>query len=137
MANSRRESVDDIGRVVAAHLPGYQVDAVVVMGEGLDNRTYEVNGELLVRFSKQPDREDRAALVRREARLLAAVAGISPLPVPLPSFTAPEQGCLAYRKLPGVPVLDMPAPRRAASASSIGATLAGCSRRCTPSRSIG
>jgi aminoglycoside phosphotransferase (APT) family kinase protein len=50
--------------------------------------------------------------VDREARLLAAVAAISPLPVPEPVFTVPEQGCLAYRKLPGRPLLDLPPGQR-------------------------
>jgi aminoglycoside phosphotransferase (APT) family kinase protein len=120
---AERDHVEDLWSLVATQLPGYRVDAVVVQGEGLDNKTYEVNGQLLVRISKEPDPARRAARVRREARLLAAVAAISPLPVPEPSFTVAEQGCLAYRKLPGVPLLDLPHPRRAAHARSIAATL--------------
>jgi hypothetical protein len=34
-------------------------------------------------------------------------AAISPLPVPEPGFIVPELGVLAYRKLPGVPLLDL------------------------------
>ena len=82
------------------------------VGEGSDNLAYEVDGELIVRWSKEPDPAARAARVDREARLLAAVASISPLPVPVPSFTVAEQGCLAYRKLPGVPLLDLPQRQR-------------------------
>jgi aminoglycoside phosphotransferase (APT) family kinase protein len=106
-----------IADVVVAHLPGYHVDSVVRIGEGLDNVAYEVNGELIVRFSKKPD----PALLNREARLLAAVAGISPLPVPEPAFVAAE-GCLAYFKLPGVPLLNL--ARRSDHATSIAAALA-------------
>jgi aminoglycoside phosphotransferase (APT) family kinase protein len=123
MANRSRGRVEDLRSVVAAHLPNYQVEAVVVVGEGLDHSAYEINGQLLVRFSKQPDPVRRAARVRREARLLAAVAAISPLPVPEPSFMVPDGGCLAYRKLPGLPLLDVPEPQRAAQASSIAARL--------------
>jgi hypothetical protein len=47
----------------------------------------------------------------------------SPLPVPEPSFTVPEQGVLAYRKPPGRPLLDLPQRQRSAHASSIAATL--------------
>jgi aminoglycoside phosphotransferase (APT) family kinase protein len=46
-----------------------------------------------------------------------------PPSVPLPSFTVPEQGCLAYGKLPGVPLLDVPEPQRAVQAGSIAARL--------------
>lgn len=113
----------DVHGVVVAHLPGYQVDSVVQVGEGQDNLAYEVNGELIVRFSKEPDPARRTALLDREARLLAAVAGISPLPVPEPTFTVAEQGCLAYFKLPGVPLLDLPRPQRSAHGTSIATAL--------------
>ncbi|MCX5313027.1 phosphotransferase family protein [Streptomyces sp. NBC_00154] len=104
-------------------MPDYQVDSVVQLGEGLDNLAYEVNGELIVRFSKEPDLARRAALLNHEARVLAAVADISPLPVPQPTFTVAEQGCLAYFKLPGVPLVGMPRHQRSAHGTSIGATL--------------
>uniref|UniRef100_A0AAU3I834 Phosphotransferase n=1 Tax=Streptomyces sp. NBC_01393 TaxID=2903851 RepID=A0AAU3I834_9ACTN len=104
-------------------MPDYRVESVVPLGEGLDNLAYEVNGELVVRFSKEPDLARRTALVGHEARVLAAVADISPLPVPEPTFTVAEQGCLAYRKLPGVPLLDMPRHRRSAHGTPIAATL--------------
>jgi hypothetical protein len=64
-----------------------------------------------------------AAGVDREARLLAAVAGIAPLPVPEPGFTIPGRGCLAYRRLPGVPLLGLPESRSSAHTVSIAATL--------------
>jgi len=109
--------------MVAAQLPGRRVHSVVQFGEGADNLAYEVDGELIVRCSKEPDPAALAEKVDREARLLAAVAGIAPLPVPVPSFTIPEQGCLAYRKLPGVPLLDLPQPQRSALGHSIAARL--------------
>ncbi|NDU74210.1 phosphotransferase [Actinomadura sp. DSM 109109] len=96
----------DVRDVVAAHLPGYGVESVALLGEGEDNVAFEVNGELVVRFGKEPDAGSRAARVLGEARLLAAVADVSPLPVPEPSFTVAEQGCLAYFALPGVPLID-------------------------------
>lgn len=52
----------------------------MLTGEGVDNLAYEVNGELAVRFSKEPDATRRAELVSTEAGLLAAVADISPPP---------------------------------------------------------
>jgi aminoglycoside phosphotransferase (APT) family kinase protein len=109
----------DIPGLVAAHLPDYRVRSVVPLGEGLDNVAYEVNGELVVRFSKETD----AARLTNEARLLAAVAEVSPLPVPEPVFADAEQGCLAYVKLPGVPLLDMPGHQRSDHRTSIAAAL--------------
>jgi aminoglycoside phosphotransferase (APT) family kinase protein len=100
--------------LVRAGLPGLQCRSVVLIGEGTDNRAYEVDGELIVRFSKEPDLTRRADLVSREADLLTAVAQISPLPVPQPLFTDPEQGCWAYAKIPGAPLLDLPLPQRLA-----------------------
>lgn len=123
MGSHRRDGVAAIRHLVAARLPDHQVHSVVQVGEGTDNLAYEVNGTLIVRCSKEPDPAARAARVDREARLLAAVGGIAPLPVPAPSFTLPEQGCLAYRKLPGVPMLELPRRQRSAHASSIAATL--------------
>jgi aminoglycoside phosphotransferase (APT) family kinase protein len=104
---------------VVAHLPHYQVDSIVRLGEGLDNLAYEVNGELIVRVSKQPD----PVRLNNEARLLAAVADVSPLPVPEPAFTVAEQGWIAYFTLPGVPLLDLPRQQRRAHGTSIAATL--------------
>jgi aminoglycoside phosphotransferase (APT) family kinase protein len=109
--------------LVATRLPGYRVDSVVPLGEGLDHVAYEVNGELIVRVGREPDLASRAARVRHEARLLAAVADISPLPVPAPTFTVEEEGCLAYVKLPGVPLLHLPGPRRAPHGPAIAARL--------------
>jgi len=121
-----------VRELVAARLPGYEVASVVRLGEGLDNVAYEVSGELIARFSKEPDPERRASGVVREARLLTAVAGFSPLPVPVPAFTAPDDGCLAYFKIAGEPLLD--APTRAwrahgdAIATAVGELLAALHR---------
>ncbi len=108
---------------MALHLPDYRINSVVLLGEGADNIAFEVNGELIVRFSKEPDPVSRAAHVSGEVRLLTAVAGIAPLPVPQLSFTAAEQGCLAYFKLPGLPLIDLPLPQRSAHDALIGRRL--------------
>jgi aminoglycoside phosphotransferase (APT) family kinase protein len=123
MGNRSHDTLAAVRRLVAAHLPGFQVDSVVAVGEGTDHLAFEVDGELIVRWTKEPDAAVRAARVDREARLLAAVAAISPLPVPEPSFRVPEQGVLAYRKLPGLPLLDLPQRQRSAHASAVAATL--------------
>ncbi|MEU8379207.1 phosphotransferase [Streptosporangium sp. NPDC048865] len=113
----------DVRAAMARHLPGHRVETVTPLGAGQDNVAYEVNGDLILRFSKEPDPARRAALVEREARLLAVVADLSPVPVPEPAFTIAAQGCLAYPKLPGRPLLDLPAAKRSAHGPSVAATL--------------
>ncbi len=119
MASRSHHGIADVHKVVVAHMPDYHVVSVVPVGEGLDNLAYEVNGELIVRFTKEPD----PTRLNNEARLLAAVADVSPLPVPKPIFAAAEQGCLAYIKLPGVPLLDLPRHQRSEHVTLIAATL--------------
>lgn len=109
--------------MVAAHMPGYGVDSVALVGEGEDNAAFEVNGELIVRFGKETDPGSRAARVRDEARLLAAVADVSPVPVPEPGFTVAEQGCLAYFKLPGLPLIDADPGQRSARVGPVAVAL--------------
>ncbi|MFD7606672.1 phosphotransferase family protein [Streptomyces mirabilis] len=70
MTSPSRDRVADVRSVVVTHMLDYQIDSVVPLGEGLDNLAYEVNGELIVRFSKEPDLARRASLVGREARVL-------------------------------------------------------------------
>jgi aminoglycoside phosphotransferase (APT) family kinase protein len=45
------------------------------------------------------------------------------VPVPQPIFAVPEEGCIAYVKLPGVPLLDLPRHQWSDHAPSIAATL--------------
>ncbi|GGP64645.1 phosphotransferase family protein [Saccharothrix coeruleofusca] len=85
----------ELRRVLAAHLPGLPVESVRLLGEGQENVAYEVNESLVVR------RRKRGSVVA-EAAVLAAVAEVSPLPVPVPLFAEGEW--MAYRKLPGVPL---------------------------------
>jgi aminoglycoside phosphotransferase (APT) family kinase protein len=106
----------EVRRLVAAHRPGHPVGPVVPLGAGLDHTAFEVDG-LVVRFANGPGSGVR------EARLLAAVAAVSPLPVPRPVFA--DDTCLAYPKLPGVPLLDRPEPERTRHARAVAAALGG------------
>ncbi|GAA3222160.1 hypothetical protein GCM10010468_47790 [Actinocorallia longicatena] len=108
---------------MAEGLPGYRVGSVTPLGEGEDHIAFQVNDELIVRFGKDRDPEARAARVSAEARLLAGVAELSPVPVPEPVFMIAELGCLGYFKLPGVPLIDMDASERPSHAPSIAARL--------------
>jgi aminoglycoside phosphotransferase (APT) family kinase protein len=116
------------GALLARHLPGHDVRSVRALGEGLDNAAYEVNGELILRKSKEADPALRAEATRREAALLAAVAGISTFPVPEPIFADAEAGFLAYRKLPSVPLIDHPLAEPARLALCLGGFLGSLHR---------
>ena len=56
---------DKIRMLLASHLPGYEVWSVMALGEGLDNAAHEVNGELMVRTSKEADPALRAGTPRK------------------------------------------------------------------------
>ena len=78
------------------------------LGEGLDNVVHEVNGELILRRSKGTDHASRRNVTLREAELLTVVARLSTLPVPELVFSDVEAGILAYARLPGVPLKELP-----------------------------
>jgi aminoglycoside phosphotransferase (APT) family kinase protein len=111
---------DEIQTLLARHLPGHKVRRVTGLGEGLDNAAFEVDGELVVRKSKVADPALRSDAIRREAALLAAVARISTLPAPDPAFADPEAGFIAYRRLPGRPLMDHPVAEPARLAPALG-----------------
>ena len=43
--------------------------------------------------------------------------------LPRPALVVPERGCIAYERLPGVPLLDLPAARQAHAARPVGREL--------------
>jgi aminoglycoside phosphotransferase (APT) family kinase protein len=110
----------EIRTLLARRLPGYEVRSVRALGEGLDNAAHEVNGELIVRTSKETDPARRAESIRREAELLAVVARIATLPVPQPIFADPGAGIIAYLRRPGLPLLDHPVAEPARLAPTLG-----------------
>jgi hypothetical protein len=65
-------AVPEVADAVRTGVRGLQVRSVVLIGEGVDNLAYEVNGDLVVRFSKESDVARRAELIRTEAKLLCA-----------------------------------------------------------------
>lgn len=114
---------EEIRTLLARHLPGRKARSVRALGEGLDNTAFEVDGELVVRKSKEVDPILRAEAIRREAGLLTAVSGISTLPVPEPVFADPDAGAIAYRRLPGRPLMDHPVAEPALLAPDLGSFL--------------
>jgi aminoglycoside phosphotransferase (APT) family kinase protein len=111
-----RPTADQVRELVRDRL-GRPAAAVELLGEGLDNVAFAVD-DLVVRFAKEPD----PGQVEREARVLAAAGAVSPVPVPVPVLVLPEVGCLAYRRLPGVPLIDV---RREVDPLPVAAELAG------------
>jgi aminoglycoside phosphotransferase (APT) family kinase protein len=116
---------DEIRALLTRHLPGDEVRSVAELGGGLDNVVYEVNGELVVRRSREPDAATRRDSTRREAELLAAVAEVSTLRVPELVFADLEAGVLAYAKLPGLPLNEHPVREPARLSAPLGRFLGG------------
>lgn len=110
-------SDDAVRRVLSRH--GLRADTLRLLGRGLDHAAYEVDGELVVRVVGSDEGREQ---VVREARLLHVLAAVLPVPVPVPVplLVDPELGCIAYRKLPGRPLLDVDdAPRLAVPVGSV------------------
>ena len=123
MSDDAREARPDpshlVRALVAAHRPGQRVEHVTLLGAGTDHVAYLVDATLVVRCATAHSAEARADAVVREARLLRAVARLSPLPVPAPAFVDPAAGCLGYPLLAGVPLLALPVATRAARADAV------------------
>ena len=113
----------EIRALLGSHLPDYEVRSIVKRGEGLDNAAYEVNGELIVRASKETDPALRSESTQREAQLLAVAAGLSTQPVPEPVFVDAKVGLLAYFMLSGDPLMDHPVGEPARLAPALGGFL--------------
>lgn len=107
-------SADVVRRLLARHLPGWRATSVVPLGEGVDNAAFDVDGELVVRCSTHPDPGERSRRVLRESRVLATVAATSPLPVPVPRFTAADDAASPTPGCPGRPCSTCP-PRSGAA----------------------
>ncbi len=127
-------SLAEVRRLVAALLPGVPAGSLVALGEGTDHAAYLLDGRLVVRI----DRAGDPAAVAREARLLDAVAAISPLPVPRPVLVAAADGCLVYERLPGTSLLDAPVAARAAHGRSVAVALGSllATLRATPPEAL-
>jgi aminoglycoside phosphotransferase (APT) family kinase protein len=98
-----RPTPEQVRDLVRSLLPDEPASSVALLGEGLDNVAFAVD-DLVVRFGKGADAAEQ---VRREARVLEVAAAVSPVPVPVPLLALPDPACLAYRRLPGVPLLDV------------------------------
>jgi aminoglycoside phosphotransferase (APT) family kinase protein len=107
-----------IARVAMTHLGTVAPPRVVAFGRGGDHAAYLVDDRIVVRRALTGEMD-----VEREARLLALVAEVSPVPVPRPLFVAADERCLAYELLDGVPLLGVARPASEAVAAELGRLL--------------
>lgn len=125
-ADARHEA--EARRLLLAHAPAYATAPLVPLGAGTGHAAWLAGDPddrpVVVRLDTG-DAEGRAARVRREAALLALVAGVSPLPVPVPAFVDADAGWLAYARLPGTPLLRVPSARCVPHARAVGRALGG------------
>jgi aminoglycoside phosphotransferase (APT) family kinase protein len=141
--------VDRLRLLLADHLPTYHTADIRCLAAGVDHVAYHVGGEIVVRLAHAQDDEpaDHGAAghdadgepnneTEREARLLRVVARYSTLPVPVPLAVA--DGMLAYRALPGVPLLTSSHDWRSARSAGLGDVLGGflASLRSIPADSL-
>ena len=94
---------DHAARLIDAQFPALAPARVRALGEGWDNRVFEVNGRWAFRF---PRRAVAVPFLATEARLLPGLALRLPLPIPVPRFEGvPGEGYpwpfLGYTLLPG------------------------------------
>ncbi|PZF80110.1 phosphotransferase [Jiangella anatolica] len=111
--------LDDVRAALRRHRPDLAGAEPAPLGAGLDNVAFAA-GDLVLRRSRSDD-----GSARREAALLTAVAAVSSLPVPEPVFVDEATGILAYRRLPGAPLLFHPVPAPDALAGPLAEFLTG------------
>jgi aminoglycoside phosphotransferase (APT) family kinase protein len=95
--------------LIERQFPALRPASAVVLGEGCDSVAVEVDGELVFRFPKRDDVEQQLFI---EARVLAALAPTSPVPLPqFHLFGIPTsefaRHFVGYPKLPGRPALEV------------------------------
>ena len=76
-------SVELARELIEAQFPQLSPARVAALGEGWDNSVFSVDGEWVFRF---PRRQIAVPLIERELRVLPALAGALPLPVPNPEL---------------------------------------------------
>lgn len=81
---------------------GHPPGALRLLGAGLDHAAFLVDEHVVIRVTAATGAEGQ---VIREAHLLRRLAAALPLPIPRPLWSDPAAGCLAYRLLPGRPLL--------------------------------
>jgi aminoglycoside phosphotransferase (APT) family kinase protein len=114
------KGVDTVRQLLATHLPDHRDSEIRVLGSGLDNTSYLVGGDVVIRLPRADDPGPDVD-VAYETRVLTVVARHSPIAVPRPLVRLDT--ALIYRVLPGVPLIGVPGRRREQWAVDIGRAL--------------
>ena len=98
-----------VERVVESQFPALGPVRARYLGEGYDSTAFEVNGSLVFRFPKRQDVEQQLFI---EERVLGALAGVSPLPIPRYEFRGVPSPLFprhfgGYVCLPGLPAITL------------------------------
>ena len=91
-----------------------------LLGRGQDHVTYLADADTVVRFACGDGAAER---VERDARLLAFVADLTDVATPRPTAVDSDAGSISYRRLPGVPLLELEPEIRNRAAQAVGPEL--------------
>jgi aminoglycoside phosphotransferase (APT) family kinase protein len=96
-------SPKEAARLIERQFPALAPLQIELLGVGLDNVAFRVNGRRVFRF---PRHESAAGLIERELRVLPLLSPHLPLPIPAPAFVgAPDEDYpypfAGYPLLPG------------------------------------
>jgi aminoglycoside phosphotransferase (APT) family kinase protein len=99
-------SAESYRQIIAACFPDLSIEQCRLLGEGWDSVAVEVGQRLIFRFPKRPDVEPQYLL---ERRLLPALAGALPLPIPdiayfWPGGPAYPHPLIGHRLIAGLPL---------------------------------
>ena len=107
-SDGTRSDLDDVRRLLEREMPSHSDRSIQRFGEGWDNRLYLVGDNLIVRVAKS---DGDSVRLLTEARTLLAIAGLLPLPVPVPLFVH-ERSDIFPRAAVGYQLIDgEPLPR--------------------------
>lgn len=89
-------SLEELTKVIERLPVLFLINKVVVLNEGCDNTSIEVNDEWIFRFPKKPD-----VPTEREIKLLAALKGKFHVQIPVIEYVFQEPMGVCYRKIVG------------------------------------
>lgn len=89
-------SIERLTKIIKSLPVSFPINKVVVLNEGYDNISVEVNGEWIFRFPKKPD-----VPTEREIKLLAALNGKFHVQIPVIEYVFQEPIGVCYRKIVG------------------------------------
>ena len=95
---------EDAREEIARNFPEIEVSSIESIGEGMNNRGFEVNGKYVFRF---PRKKDAARSCEIEIALLPELRKAVSLPIPNPEYvgrSANDRPFMGYESIPGTPL---------------------------------